>query len=102
LQELVLTDVDKAQSAESHPLSNKAVVLIVGLCPVLYKCVLFYMQFWCTYKMTDLAEQCSCIKVWFKPCKNATENVGKFNVALRDQTIGRHEFFNGFPNSKVV
>jgi hypothetical protein len=23
-------------------------------------------------------------------------------VALRDQTIGRHEFLNGFPNSKAV
>jgi len=77
-------------------------LVIVGLCPVLYECVLFYMQFWCTYKMTDLTEQCSCIKVWFKPGKNGTETFEKFKVVLREQSIGRHEFLNGFPNSKAV
>ena len=60
------------------------------------------MLFWCTYKMTDLTEQCSYMKVWFKPSKNATETFGKFKVALRDQTIGRQAFLNGFPNSKAV
>jgi hypothetical protein len=49
--------------------------------------------------MADLTEQCSCIKVWFKPDKNATKTFGKFKVALRDQTIGIHEFLKGFPNS---
>jgi len=42
------------------------------------------------------------MKVWFKPSKNATETFGKFKVALRDQTIGRQAFLNGFPNSKAV
>jgi len=52
--------------------------------------------------MTDLTEQCSCIKVWFKPGKNATGTFGEFKIALTDQTIGRYEFLNGFLNSKAV
>jgi hypothetical protein len=58
------------------------------------------LQLWSTQTITDLKEQCVCVKSYFKLNTNAVKAFRMLKVASEEQIIGRSQVFEQFSKFK--